>query len=134
MIITEENNTNIFEQKISEINFIKIEKEYLKTILNKKIKSLYSSEDGDIEYYLFQNKINNTKNEYYLFKILKKNTRLFDKQISDNFTLIKIKDFIENIETNKEKEKEKEKKKEKEKEEKIENIIKKSSENEEEEK
>ena len=134
MIITEENNNNIFEQKMSEINFIKIEKEYLKTILNKKIKSLYSSEDGDIEYYLFQNKINNTKNEYYLFKILKKNTRLFDKQISDNFTLIKIKDFIENIETNKEKEKEKEKKKEKEKEEKIENIIKKSSENEEEEK
>ena len=33
MIITEENNNNIFEQKMSEINFIKIEKEYLKTIL-----------------------------------------------------------------------------------------------------
>ena len=64
---------SIFEKKIIDINFIKIKKDILKNILNNKIKSIYPSEDPQLEYYLFQNKVENNKKEYYLIKINKKN-------------------------------------------------------------
>ena len=116
MIIMDEKFNNIFEKKMSDINFIKIKKDYLKIILNNKIKSLYPSEDTQFEYYLFQNKVENNKKEYYLIKINKKNIQSFEKQMSDNnFTLTKIKDFINELDINKpkpKKEPEKEKQKE----------------------
>ena len=114
MIIMDNKLESIFEQKMSEISFIKIKKDYLKNILKNKIKSLYPSEDIQFEYYLFQNINEETnKKEYYLIKIQKKNIQFFDKQMSDNdFSLMKIKDFINELDINKsKKEKEKEKKK-----------------------
>ena len=91
-----------FEQKMSDISFIKIKKDILKSILNNKIKSIYPQEDTQFEYYLFQNKAENNKKDYYLIKIPKKNTQSFDRQMSENnFSLIKIKDFIGDFGSNK---------------------------------
>ena len=130
LIIMDQELNSIFEQKMSEITFIKINKNYLKNILKNKIKSIYPPEDIQTEYYLYQNKVDNDKKEYYIFKISKRNAMLFDKQIPDNdFNFIKIKDFIEKLDVDsgkikKEKEKEKESQKEKEKEENINKEIK----------
>ena len=130
MIIMDEKFNNIFEKKMSDINFIKIKKDYLKIILNNKIKSLYPSEDIQFEYYLLQNKVENNKKEYYLIKINKKNIQTFDKQMSDNnFTLTKIKDFISELDINKPKPK-KEPEKEKQKEEILKQNLKEKVENE----
>ena len=120
---------HIFEQKMSEITFIKISKDYLKVVLNNKIKSLYPSETEQAEFYLLGNKIDNEKKEYYLFKIPKKSTQSFDRQMTDNkFSFFKIKDFLDDLgvpinsqvkkdnTTEKEKEKEEEKGEENEKE------------------
>ena len=116
MIIMDDKFNSIFEKKMSDINFIKIKKDILKNILNNKIKSIYPSEDPQLEYYLFQNKVENNKKEYYLIKMNKKNIQSFDKQMNDNnFTLTKISDFINQLDINKPKQKkepEKEKKKE----------------------
>jgi hypothetical protein len=77
MIIMDDKFNSIFEKKMSDINFIKIKKDILKNILNNKIKSIYPSEDPQYEYYLFQNKVENNKKEYYLIKINKKNIQSF---------------------------------------------------------
>ena len=130
LIIMDPELNRIFEQKMSEITFIKINKDYLKSILKNKIKSIYPPEDIQTEYYLYQNKKENGKEEYYIFKISKRNAQLFDKQIPDNdFNYIKIKDFIDKLDVNniklkKENENEKESQKEKEKEENINKEIK----------
>ena len=111
---------NIFKQNMnmSDITFVKIKKDILKSILNNKVKSLYP-ELLPAEFYLFQYKSENGEKENYLIKIQKKDTQLFDKQIADNnFSLIKIMDFIKDSDTNKsdqKKEKEKENKRKKEK-------------------
>ena len=127
LIIMDNKLNSIFEQKMSDITFIKINKDYLKILLDNKIKSLYPSEGEPSEYYLLENKTSNEKKEYYLFKILKKNIQSFDRQMTDNkFSFFKIKDFLDKLGiqnnslakqdkiTDKEKEKEKEEENEKE--------------------
>ena len=126
-IIMDNKLTKLFERKMSDITFIKISKDYLKILLDNKIKSLYPSEGEPSEYYLLENKIDKEKKEYYLFKIPKKNIQSFDKQMIDNkFSFFKIKDFLDQLGiqnnsldkqdniTNKDKEKEKEEENEKE--------------------
>ena len=120
-IIIDDKLNNIFQQKMSEITFIKIKKDYLKNILSNKIKSLYPQDiETQFDYYLLQKKAENGKKEYYLLKILKKNSQFFDKQITDNnFSFKKMKDFIEEL-SSKESKPKKESKKENQKEESLE--------------
>ena len=97
-MILDDKLNSIFQQKMSEIIFIKLKKDYLKNILSNHIKGIYPQEDNPIEYYLFQNKAENSKKEYYLFKIPKNNSQFFDKQITDNnFSQKKIKNFVEEL-------------------------------------
>ena len=98
LVIKDDKLSSLFEQKMSEISFIKINKDYLKIVLNNKVKSLYPSNIEQAEFYLIENKIDNEKKEYYLIKIPKKSIQSFDKQMTDNkFSLYKIKDFLDEL-------------------------------------
>ena len=119
--ILDNNYNNILDQKMSKIIIVKINRD----IIKKYILSL----SLQIEYYIIEIK-NDSKKDYYLFKISFKNINLFETQIKENFYLEKIKNFINNFKKSKSKKIKTKKKDKKEKKEKEPKKINKDSENE----
>ena len=93
-IIMNNSLENIFEYKMDKVKIIKINKDILNNILDdKELEKIYPNKIK-AEYYLYQVINEKGNKEFYLFKISLKNISNFDKQIEENFSFQKIKDFI----------------------------------------